>query len=127
MLVVTNLPFLVAAMIAFQKRFYVWCMMLLMVFVASTAYHSCNHPFVMALFDRVCASVVVVVITCVAMLQCSQTFLSLGFVTAIVGLTLFWHDEVDGYQDHNLCFTHSLWHICASVTCILFLVSMPPS
>jgi hypothetical protein len=122
-LIVTNLPFLVAAIVAFNKRFYIWCIMLLVVFLASTAYHSTDHSPTMAIFDRACAVIVVFIITSLALMRSSHLPLSFGFMSGVIGLVFFWHEEAKGYADPAQCLTHSFWHIVAAVTCIIFLAS----
>ena len=123
LLVFTNLPFLAAAIIAFNKQFYIWCILLSVVFFASTAYHSNQHDAWLGIMDRICALCTCMVIGGLAILQSSRLSLSTGFICGIVGLCMFLHDHTNGYDDPIQCLTHSLWHIMAAVTCIIFISS----
>ena len=126
LLIVTNIPFLVAALVALHKRFYVWCLLLLLVFVASTAYHSHDHQHWLGVCDRLIAITTCVIIGSVGLFKSSKNWLSLGIVLMVVSMYLFNMVHEEGYSDPEHCLVHSLWHIMASLTSIVLIISIQP-
>lgn len=123
LLVVTNLPFLASSLLAFSKGFWIWSILLTVVFVASTAYHTNHHSAWMKFMDRACAGFTILFIGGLALLHSSRSSLSMGLISGIVGLCMFLHDNHDGYNDPAVCLTHSLWHILAALSSIIFIQS----
>ena len=123
LLIVTNLPYLAAALFALTKEQYIFCILLLIVFFASTAYHSNHHEAWMGLLDRCCAVFTCLVIGSIAVARSHHVPLSMGIISGVVALCMFWDAQDGGYSNPDYCVTHSMWHILTAFTSIMFMAS----
>ncbi len=123
LLVITNLPYFVVALVSFHLGYHVWCILMLCVFVSSTVYHAHNHNAVMGMCDRCFAVLACMSIASVAIFKSSKSALSAGMVMFILSLFAFLDFHEDEYDNDYMCVTHSLWHILSATTALLLVVA----
>jgi hypothetical protein len=122
LLVMTNLPYFVVALTSFQRGYHIWCMLLLVVFVTSTAYHAHGHGKVLGVCDRCFATIACVCIGSTCLLKSSLLTLAITMVFFVMAFYTFTSTGVDGYSDVQSCLSHSLWHCFSALTALIMVL-----
>jgi len=122
-LVVTNLVYLAAALLAMQRGFLLLGLMFLVVFTASNAYHGSDHSCC-RLWD-VCSSGVAfgAMLGLSASRMTPLAIVSL-FVLGPVSLHLFLEDTHGDYSCARTSANHSAWHLVSGTGALLAIASI---
>ena len=122
-LVVTNVVYLAGALLALARGYFVMCVMLLVVFTASNAYHGSGHTCCRVV--DVCSSLLAFGLLLGAGFRTIPPIvLVVLFVMGPLSLHFFLDDATGGYDHVGTAASHCWWHLLSGAGALVLVGSV---